>query len=79
MTGSPGAGKTMLARCLPGLLPPLTLDEALEVAQVRSVLGELPPGHPLDWRRPFRDPHHSISLAGLVGGGTGLASPGRGP
>jgi magnesium chelatase family protein len=77
MTGPPGAGKTMLARCLPGLLPPLTLDEALEVAQVRSVLGELPAGHPLDWRRPFRDPHHSISAAGLVGGGSGLAAPGE--
>ncbi|HXM54833.1 MAG TPA: YifB family Mg chelatase-like AAA ATPase [Candidatus Dormibacteraeota bacterium] len=77
MWGPPGAGKTMLARCLPGLLPPLTLDEALEVAQVRSVLGELPAGHPLDWRRPFRDPHHSISRAGLVGGGSGLAMPGE--
>src|SRR5262245_63539755 len=81
MTGSPGAGKTMLARCLLGLLPPLTLEQALEqaleVAQVRSVLGELPPGHPLDWQRPFRDSHHSISLAGLVGGGTGVASPGE--
>jgi magnesium chelatase family protein len=77
MWGPPGAGKTMLARCLPGLLPALTLEEALEVAQVRSVLGDLPPGHPLDWGRPFRDPHHSISRAGLVGGGSGLAGPGE--
>jgi magnesium chelatase family protein len=77
MVGSPGAGKTMLACCLPGLLPPLTLDEALEVAQVRSVLGDLPPGRPLDWQRPFRDPHHSISTAGLIGGGSGLATPGE--
>jgi magnesium chelatase family protein len=77
MWGPPGAGKTMLARCLPGLLPALTLEEALEVAQIRSVLGDLPPGHPLDWRRPFRDPHHSISRAGLVGGGSGLAGPGE--
>jgi magnesium chelatase family protein len=77
MCGPPGAGKTMLARCLPGLLPPLTQEEALEVAQVRSVLGDLPPGHPLDWGRPFRDPHHSISRAGLVGGGSGLAAPGE--
>jgi len=77
MWGPPGAGKTMLARSLPGLLPPLTLDEALEVAQVRSVLGDLPVGRPLDWRRPFRDPHHSISRAGLVGGGSGLAAPGE--
>jgi magnesium chelatase family protein len=77
MWGPPGAGKTMLARCLPGLLPPLTLAEALEVAQVRSVLGELPSGRPLEWRRPFRAPHHSISLAGLVGGGSGLGRPGE--
>jgi magnesium chelatase family protein len=77
MWGPPGAGKTMLARCLPGLLPPLTMAEALEVAEVRSVLGELPPGCPLDWRRPFRAPHHSMSLAGLVGGGSGMAHPGE--
>jgi magnesium chelatase family protein len=77
MTGPPGSGKTMLARCLPGLLPPLRLEEALEVAQVRSVLGELPASGPLDWRRPFRDPHHSISAAGLIGGGTGRARPGE--
>ncbi|HEY4026613.1 MAG TPA: YifB family Mg chelatase-like AAA ATPase [Candidatus Dormibacteraeota bacterium] len=77
MWGPPGAGKTMLARCLPGLLPDLTLDEALEVAQVRSVLGDLAPGRPLDWTRPFRDPHHSISRAGLVGGGSSLAAPGE--
>jgi magnesium chelatase family protein len=77
MWGPPGAGKTMLARCLPALLPALTLEEAVEVAQVRSVLGDLPPGHPLDWGRPFRDPHHSISRAGLVGGGSGLAAPGE--
>jgi magnesium chelatase family protein len=77
MWGPPGAGKTMLARCLPGLLPPLTLAEALEVAQVRSILGELRSGCPLDWRRPFRAPHHSVSMAGLVGGGAGLGRPGE--
>ena len=77
MSGPPGSGKTMLARCLPGLLPPLGLEEALEVAQVRSVLGELPSSGPLDWRRPFRDPHHSISTAGLIGGGSGRAQPGE--
>src|SRR5205823_7841044 len=71
------AGKTMLARCLPGLLPALELEEALEVAQVRSVLGELPGGFPLEWRRPFRAPHHSISLAGLIGGGSGYGRPGE--
>jgi magnesium chelatase family protein len=77
MWGPPGAGKTMLARCLPGLLPPLELEEALEVAQIRSVLGELPPACPLDWTRPFRAPHHSVSLAGLIGGGSGYARPGE--
>jgi len=77
MTGPPGAGKTMLARCLPGILPPLELAEALEVAQVRSLLGDLAPGRPLDWARPFRAPHHGVSMAGLIGGGTGLALPGE--
>jgi magnesium chelatase family protein len=77
LTGPPGAGKTMLARCLPGILPPLSLDEALELAQIRSVLGELDADRPLDWRRPFRAPHHSVSTAGLVGGGSVLAGPGE--
>jgi magnesium chelatase family protein len=77
LAGPPGAGKTMLARCLPGILPPLELPEALEVAQVRSLLGELPRGRPLDWTRPFRAPHHSVSTAGLIGGGSGLALPGE--
>ena len=77
MSGPPGAGKTMLARCLPGILPPLELDEALEVAQVRSLLGELPRDGPVDWVRPFRAPHHGVSMAGLIGGGSGLALPGE--
>jgi magnesium chelatase family protein len=77
LSGPPGAGKTMLARCLPGILPPLELDEALEVAQVRSLLGELPGRHPLAWARPFRAPHHGVSAAGLIGGGSGLAQPGE--
>ena len=77
MSGPPGAGKTMLARCLPGILPPLELGEALEVAQVRSLLGELPAGNPVDWVRPFRAPHHGVSMAGLIGGGSGLANPGE--
>ena len=77
ISGPPGAGKTMLARCLPGILPPLELDEALEVAQVRSLLGELPRGGPVDWVRPFRAPHHGVSMAGLIGGGSGLALPGE--
>jgi magnesium chelatase family protein len=77
LSGPPGAGKTMLARCLPGILPPLELEEALEVAQVRSLLGEIPSERPLDWTRPFRSPHHGVSMAGLIGGGSGLAQPGE--
>jgi magnesium chelatase family protein len=77
LSGPPGAGKTMLARSLPGILPPLELDEALEVAQVRSLLGELDSARPLDPTRPFRAPHHGISAAGLIGGGSGLARPGE--
>jgi magnesium chelatase family protein len=77
LSGPPGAGKTMLARCMPGILPPLELAEALDVAQVRSLLGELPTDRPLDWTRPFRAPHHGVSMAGLIGGGAGLALPGE--
>ena len=67
----------MLARCLPGILPPLELSEAFDVAQVRSLLGDLLPGRPIDWTRPFRAPHHGISMAGLIGGGSGYALPGE--
>ena len=77
LSGPPGAGKTMLARCLPGILPPLELAEALEVAQVRSLLGDLSEHRPLDWTRPFRSPHHGVSMAGLIGGGSGSATPGE--
>jgi magnesium chelatase family protein len=77
LSGPPGAGKTMLARCLPGILPPMDLDEAMEVAQVRSLLGELDSARPLDPSRPFRSPHHGISSAGLIGGGSGVARPGE--
>ena len=70
LTGPPGAGKTMLARCLPSILPPLTLEEALEVTAIRSIVGTLPAGTPLISRRPFRSPHHTISNAGLIGGGS---------
>ena len=77
LSGPPGAGKTMLARCLPGILPTLELEEALEVAQVRSLLGELAGHGPLGWTRPFRSPHHGISSAGLIGGGSGVAQPGE--
>lgn len=69
LRGSPGAGKTMLARRLPSILPEMTVEEALEATIVHSAAGRLRPGEDLLARRPFRAPHHSISTAGLVGGG----------
>jgi magnesium chelatase family protein len=69
MSGPPGAGKTMFARRLPGIMPPLTLDEAIAVTRVHSVAGLLPAGEALVRRRPLRAPHHTISSPGLVGGG----------
>lgn len=69
LVGSPGAGKTMLARALPGILPPLTEAESLEVTTLYSAAGRLPPGGSLLTARPFRAPHHTISAVGLVGGG----------
>ena len=77
LMGPPGCGKSMLARRLPGLLPPLTTDQALEVAAVRSVAGLRAGDEPLDLTPPFRDPHHTTSVAGLIGGGSGLARPGE--
>lgn len=77
MVGPPGCGKSMLARRLPGLLPRLSTDEALEVAAVRSVAGMRAGDEPLDLTPPFRDPHHTTSVAGLVGGGSGVARPGE--
>jgi len=68
MIGPPGAGKSMLAQRLPGLLPPLDAREALEISMVQSLAGELP-GGAISRRRPFRNPHHSASMASLVGGG----------
>jgi magnesium chelatase family protein len=70
MSGPPGSGKTLLARALPTILPPMVIDEALEVTRIYSVRGLLPPEMPLVRERPFRSPHHTTSHAGLVGGGT---------
>jgi magnesium chelatase family protein len=70
MSGPPGAGKTLLARSMPSILPQMTIDEALEVTKIYSILGMLPPETPLIRHRPFRAPHHTISHAGLVGGGS---------
>jgi magnesium chelatase family protein len=69
MVGPPGAGKTLLARAMPGILPRMTIEEALDVTRVYSVADQLPPDVPLIRNRPFRAPHHTISHAGLVGGG----------
>lgn len=76
LKGPPGAGKTLLAERLPGLLPPLSRQESLEATAVHSVAGVLPPGQPLVSRPPYYAPHHSASMASLIGGGTGLPRPG---
>jgi magnesium chelatase family protein len=76
LTGPPGAGKTMLAERLPGLLPVLDESAALEVTAIHSVAGTLPPGAPLVGRPPFEAPHHSATMAALVGGGSGVIRPG---
>ena len=70
MIGPPGTGKTLLAKRLPTILPPLTPAESLETTRIYSAMGLLKPGQPLMAVRPFRPPHHSVSDAGLVGGGT---------
>jgi magnesium chelatase family protein len=70
MSGPPGAGKTLMARALPGILPRMSPAESLEVTKIYSVAGRLPGGSPLIRSRPFRAPHHTISHAGLVGGGS---------
>ncbi|MET9423026.1 MULTISPECIES: YifB family Mg chelatase-like AAA ATPase [unclassified Streptomyces] len=76
LSGPPGAGKTMLAERLPGVLPPLTRRESLEVTAVHSVAGLLPPGQPLVRTPPYCAPHHSATMQSLVGGGNGLPKPG---
>lgn len=76
LVGPPGVGKTMLARRLPGLLPELSREESLEVTAVHSIEGKLSRSSPLVRIPPFADPHHSISIAALVGGGTDIAKPG---
>lgn len=76
MRGPPGSGKTLLARAMPSILPPMSTDDALEVTRIYSVAGLLPPGAGLIGTRPFRAPHHTISHAGLVGGGT-MPRPGE--
>ncbi|MET0466560.1 MAG: YifB family Mg chelatase-like AAA ATPase, partial [Chitinophagaceae bacterium] len=76
LIGPPGAGKTMLAKRLPTILPPLSLQEALETTKIHSVAGKLPENATLIARRPFRSPHHTISDVALVGGG-GTPQPGE--
>jgi magnesium chelatase family protein len=76
MAGSPGSGKTLLARALPGILPEMSIEESLDVTRIYSVADQLPAGMPLIRHRPFRAPHHTISHAGLVGGGN-IPKPGE--
>ncbi len=70
LIGSPGSGKSMLSKRMPSILPPLTFDEALETTKIHSISGLLDPETPIITKRPFRAPHHTISSAGLAGGGT---------
>ena len=76
MVGSPGAGKTLLARAMPGILPEMSIEESLDVTRIYSVADQLPAGTPLIRHRPFRAPHHTIGHAGLVGGGN-IPKPGE--
>ncbi len=77
MIGPPGSGKTMLAKRLSGILPPLRFDEAIDTTKIHSITGVLPEGTGLLVERPFRSPHHTISGAGLIGGGTSSPRPGE--
>ena len=76
MIGVPGSGKTMLARCIPGILPPMSFEESLETTRIHSICGKLPPGSGLMVTRPFCAPHHNASVASLIGGGQD-AKPGE--
>jgi magnesium chelatase family protein len=76
MVGPPGAGKTMLAKTMSGILPPMDFGEAIETTKIHSVAGLLPADQAMIWHRPFRAPHHTISEAGLIGGGT-IPRPGE--
>ena len=76
--GTQGSGKTMVARRLPDILPPMTRDESLDVTRVHSVAGLLSEKAGLISQRPFRSPHHHVSVPGLIGGGASLARPGEG-
>ena len=76
MSGPPGSGKTLLARSLPSILPPLSGEEALDVTKIYSISGLLPASSPLIKHRPFRSPHYTTSNAGLVGGGR-IPKPGE--
>jgi magnesium chelatase family protein len=77
MIGPPGSGKTMLAKRLAGILPPLSFPEAIETTRIHSIAGLLRDGGGLLHHRPFRAPHHTISDAGMIGGGTGVPRPGE--
>ncbi len=77
MIGPPGCGKSLIANRLPGIMPPLSLEEALEVSKIYSAAGLLPPSPGLITARPFRSPHHTVSDAGLLGGGNGIPRPGE--
>ena len=78
LSGPPGCGKTLMAKAMPGIMPKMTIEEALEATRIHSIAGMLPEGQSLLAQRPFRSPHHTISYAGLIGGGP-TPAPERSP